>query len=70
MLDLEEAVAGWVGSTHGLVPDVFAGLDLLGVVVEVAGCVEVEVDGVVAEGCEDVLAVFFADGIWGSGGLG
>lgn len=65
MLDLQEAVGGRVGAVDGGVPDVLAGLDLAGRVVEVAFRVEVEVGDVVAEGGEDGLAVSLADGIGG-----
>jgi hypothetical protein len=65
VLDLQIAVCGWVGVIHGVVPDVLAGLDLLGAVVEIARGVEVEVGDVVAESGQDGLAVFLADGIGG-----
>jgi hypothetical protein len=63
VLDLQKAVAPWVGAVDGVVPDVLAGLDLLRAVMEIALCVEVEVDDVVAESRQDALAVLLADGI-------
>lgn len=61
VLDVEEAVRLDVGRVDGLVPDVLARLDERRVVHQIALGVEVEVDGVVAEGGEDVLAGFGAD---------
>jgi hypothetical protein len=65
VLDLQEAIRRRVGAVDGVVPDVFACLDLGRAVVEVPLCVEVEVDGVVAEGGQDALAVPLADGVRG-----
>jgi hypothetical protein len=66
VLNLQEAVCLWIGCVNGLVPDVFAGLDCRWAVVEIPCCIKIEIDGVVAEGRQDALAVLFADGIGGS----
>jgi len=48
VLDLEERVLAWVRVSDGFVPDVFAGLNRRGRVVEVAFGVQIKVDGMVA----------------------
>jgi hypothetical protein len=64
VLDVEEAIRLGIGRVDGLVPDVLGALDQLGVVHQVTLGVEVEVNGVIAEDREDVLAVLCADGVW------
>ena len=65
VLDLQVLVLGRIRRPHGLVPDVLAVLDVLWRVVEIASCVEVKVDGMVAKVCQDGLAVLPADRIGG-----
>ena len=63
VLNLQEARLRRVGPVDGIVPDVLAGLDHRCVVVEVARCVEVEINDMVSERRQDALAVLLADGI-------
>lgn len=63
VLNLQEAVLCRVRPVDGLVPDVLARLDRLGVVVEVTCRVKVKVNDMVSERRQDVLAVLLANGI-------
>ncbi len=62
VLDEQELLHAGVGLLDRLVPYVLARLDLVGAVVQVALGVEVEVDDMVAQGGEQVLALLLADG--------
>ena len=65
VFDLEEAVGSGIGIFDCAIPDIFASLDLSCVVVQVALSIKIEVNSMVAECRQYVLAVLLADRIRG-----
>lgn len=52
VLDLQEIVSAWVGAGDSIIPDVFAVLDIDGIIIQVSLSIQVEIYNMITKGSQ------------------